>query len=182
MDDEGARLPLARDDEDVGREQPSLDVVGLTEEGDRPVSTGQIGDPFLAGADDPPLLGSRRRAARSDELAEAFLRGDPAEPDGQRARRVEAVLRTVAGVTDRAGGLGATLTAAVWLVCSYTVRQTGSAAARTIAYAIRFVPIGFFLTLGLMSLRNGGPLDTGWAWASILLGVVQTLAPTLGRR
>lgn len=82
----------------------------------------------------------------------------------------------------RAVMLGATLTATVWLTCDYAVRRTGSAAARTIAYGIRFVPIGFFLTLGLLSLRNGGPLHGGLAWASILLGAAQGLAWAVRRQ
>ena len=78
--------------------------------------------------------------------------------------------------------LGAALTATVWLSCDYAVRHTGSAAARAIAYGIRFVPVGFFLVLGALSLRNGGPLHGGLAWASILFGVVQSLALVLRRR
>lgn len=67
---------------------------------------------------------------------------------------------------------GSVATALLWLSFGYIARQMGSGVARVLAGAIRFVPVGFFVGLGVLSLRNGGPLGEGLAWAAVGLGVL----------
>ena len=44
------------------------------------------------------------------------------------------------------------------------------------------VPMGFFLALGALCLRNGGPLDAGMAWKAIVLGALYGTVVGGGRR